>query len=53
MKKATLLDSLLRENEQEIMEEIVDQDRIEKEVKKVFFIKPCMPKHQLTQTRKI
>ena len=33
MKKATLLDSLLIENEQKTMEEIVDQSRIEKEVK--------------------
>ena len=32
MKKSTLLDSLLIENEQEIVEEIVDQGPIEKEV---------------------
>ena len=51
MKKATLLDSLLIENEQEIIEEIVDQGRIEEEVKSL--IKTCMSKHQLTQTRKI
>ena len=36
MKKATLLDSILIENEQKKMEEIVDQSRIEKEVKKFY-----------------